>query len=135
MVEVVACVNTITDLFEQYGEQESAIEMISLSTSDGFSVHRFIRNQNNFEADTMAAASSTLYSVSNAVVKQILAKEFKSTLIEANEGNVYFVAFNLDEKDYVLAMSAGQTMNIASLRMCINRLAADIKKVGIQNIH
>lgn len=122
--------NKLSNIFEEFTEADSAIEVISLSTSDGFAVQSFLRSKHEFEADTMAAAASTLYSVSNAVVQQILSKEFKSTFIEANEGNVCFVAFEMNGKDYVLAMSASQSMNIANLRICINRLAERIKNIS-----
>ena len=71
--------------------------------------------------------SSTLFSVSNAVSRQILKKSFKVTFIEAEEGNIAFVSLSLDNDDFVLAMSAGEQVNIASLRMLINRLAKEIQ--------
>ena len=121
----------LSELFEKFSEKDGAIEVISLSTSDGFAIQTYIKNEHQFEVDTMAAAASTLYSVSKAVAQQILSKEFKSTFIEANQGNVCFVAFSLNDKDFVLAMSADQTMNIASLRLCVNRLAEEIKNIFI----
>ena len=121
----------LSEMFEKFSENDGAIEVISLSTSDGFSVQTYIKNKNQFEVDTMAAAASTLYSVSKAVAQQILSKEFKSTFIEANQGNVCFVAFEINDKDFVLAMSADQAMNIASLRLCVNRLAEEIKTIFI----
>ena len=124
----------LAQLFDNCAERDAAIEVISLSTADGFSVHNFIKSKHEFEVDTMAAAASTLHSVSKAVAHQILSKEFKSTFIEANQGNVCFVAVSLGSKDYVLAMSADQSMNIASLRLFINGLAEDIKQLYAQRL-
>ena len=124
-------VGTVSELFHACAEDNSAIEVISLSTADGFSVYSYSPNGTEFEDDTMSAAASTLYSVSNAVAQQILAKEFKSTFIEANKGNVSFVALEYDSKDYVLAMSASESMNIASLRISINRLAEVISQITL----
>ncbi len=119
-------------LFNNYAQRDDAIEVISLATADGFPVYSFIKSKHEFELDTMAAAASTLHSVSKAVAHQILSKAFKSTFIEADQGNVCFVAVDLNGKDYVLAMSADQSMNIASLRLLINGLANQIKQPSVQ---
>ena len=123
--------NALYEIFQKFSNNDSSIDVIALATSDGFAVQSFLRNDHGFEADTMAAAASTLYSVSNAVAQQLLAKKYKSTFIEANEGNVCFVAFDYQSKDYVLAMSADSTMNIAQLRMSTNNLAEEIKNICI----
>jgi predicted regulator of Ras-like GTPase activity (Roadblock/LC7/MglB family) len=120
----------LESLFASYAENQS-LEVISLSTTDGFPVCNFSRVAGDFEAGSMAAASSTLYSVSDAVARQILSKSFKVTFIEAEQGNVAFVALELKDKDLVLAMSAKQSMNIASLRMLINRLAKEIGELEV----
>ncbi|GAB1257676.1 roadblock/LC7 domain-containing protein [Aurantivibrio plasticivorans] len=116
----------LRDLFGACTDGNPQVDVISLATSDGFPVLSYASNQENFKEDTMAAAASTLQSVSSAVAQQILGREFKSTFIEAKEGNVCFVALNMMDKDYVLAMSASGDMNIASLRLCINGLASEI---------
>ncbi len=121
----------LSEIFHKVASNDQAIDVISLATSDGFAVQDYQQNCSDFEPDTMAAAASTLYSVSNAVAQQILGKKYKSTFIEATEGNVCFVAFEYDTKDYVLAMSADDTMNIAQLRICINGLVEDIKNIVI----
>ena len=85
-------------LFNEYSSNNDAIEIISLATTDGFPVHHFSRLSEGFDVETMAAAASTLYSVSNAVTKQILSKSFKITFIESEQGNVAFVALQLNER-------------------------------------
>jgi len=119
-------------IFAGYAQQE-AIEVISLATTDGFPVYSFNRSTARFEEDTLAAAASTLHSVSNAVAQQILGKRFKITFIEAQQGNVAFVSLNIDERDYVLVMSARESLNIASLRLLINRLANEISAPPLTN--
>lgn len=114
-------------LFEQFSESEDAVEVMSLSTSDGFPVQSFTRGQLSFESDTMAAAASTLFSVSNAVAHQILSKQYKSTFIEADQGNIFFISLKLADKDFVLAVCASESINIASLRLFTNRLASAIR--------
>ena len=121
-------------LFDEYSSNNDAIEIISLATTDGFPVHHFSRLSEGFDVETMAAAASTLYSVSNAVTKQILSKSFKITFIESEQGNVAFVALQLNDKDFVLSMSAKGAMNIASLRLLINRLAVEIGDLDLANV-
>ena len=121
-------------LFNEYSSNNDAIEIISLATTDGFPVHHFSRLSEGFDVETMAAAASTLYSVSNAVTKQILSKSFKITFIESEQGNVAFVALQLNDKDFVLSMSAKGAMNIASLRLLINRLAVEIGDLDLANV-
>lgn len=123
--------NVLLELFQKFSNREAAIDVIALATSDGFAVQSLLQRQHEFEPDTMAAAASTLYSVSNAVSRQILSKEYKSTFIEAKDGNVCFVSFEYSDTDYVLAMSADSSMNIAQLRMCINGLAEEIKNIRL----
>lgn len=121
-------------LFEQYSSDNSALEIICLATTDGFPVYHYARIEENFDAETMAAAASTLCSVSNAVAHQILSKQFKTTFIESEQGNVAFVAMQVCDKDFVLSMSAKSTMNIANLRLLITRLAGEISALDIANV-
>lgn len=116
----------IAPLFTSYLNDNPDMEVIFLATTDGFPVLNQTAPGKCFEDDKMAAASSTLYSVSNAVSQQILNKTFKVTFIESEDGNVAFVALPLLEQHFVLAMSAGGKINIGSLRMMINRLAREI---------
>ncbi len=115
----------IVQLVNRYGDNE-AIEVISLATTDGFPIHTHNRANHSIEHDSLAAAASTLHSVSNAVAQQILGKSFKVTFIEAVQGNVAFVDLELEGKNYVLVMSATQLLNIASLRLLITRLAKEL---------
>ncbi len=119
-------IESIKPLFKSYLDSHSGMEVIALATTDGFPVFNLMGENKFFEADKMAAASSTLYSVSNAVSQQILDKRFKITFIETEQGNIAFVALEILKKDFVLSISAKQSLNIASLRMLINRLAKEI---------
>lgn len=113
-------------LFSSYMDVETAIELVTLSTTDGFPVCTRGKGISNYEPDKIAAANSTLYSVSNAVAKQILKSEFETAFVETNSGNMAFVSLNSLKGDYVLAMSANGTINIARLRLRIKNLAAEL---------
>lgn len=111
--------------FSDYANKGS-VEVIALATADGFPIYTLNKVNSSFEEDSLSAAASTLHSVSNAVAQQILGKRFKVTFIEAEQGNVAFISIQLNGSDYVLVMSAKSDMNIASLRLLINRLANEI---------
>lgn len=113
-------------LFPDYLSRYDAIEVICLATTDGFPVVHRIGRDMAFDADKMAAASSTLYSISNAVAQQILSKSFKITIIEAEQGNMAFIALVADNKDFVLAISASAALNVGQLRVIIHRVAGDL---------
>lgn len=113
-------------IFSEYVSQYDAIEHINLSTTDGFPVQN-VSNQNlHFDVDKMAAASSTLYSVSSAVSKQLLNKAFKITYIEAEQGNIGFISMAVSESEFVLAMSVNSSMNVGQLRVIIHRIASEL---------
>lgn len=126
--------NKISRLFEGYFSRDESVEVISFATTDGFPVCEFARGKSDFDPQMMAAAASTLYSVSNAVSQQILSMDFKISFIESEQGNVAFVALQLGGKDFVLSMSANKVMNIASLRMLINRLAGEISALDTADV-
>ncbi len=117
---------TVSPLFSQCIQASSGIELITLSTTDGFAVHTETIYSESFHEDKMAAAASTLYAVSNAVSKQILSRQFETTFIETQKGNIAFVSLSIKDSEYVLAMSADESLNIANLRLLIKRLAKDI---------
>lgn len=118
--------NVCLPIFTAYLDKYNELEMIALSTSDGFPVLSRTNSQLVLESDTMAAAASTLFSVSNAISRQILKKEFRVTFIESSSGNVAFIALSHYQQDFVLSMSASEHMNIGQLRVFITRLNNDI---------
>lgn len=123
----------VIDLIDSYGKNNVQLDLINLATSDGFSIHSYASEFSHFDSGKMAAAASTLYSVGDAVAHQILSKEFKMTFIETEGGNVAFIALRLQGKDFVLTMSGNKTINMGTLRLLINRLAGEIRKLNIYN--
>ncbi|WP_221801348.1 roadblock/LC7 domain-containing protein [Oceanobacter mangrovi] len=113
-------------IFQSCIDSYEAIECICLSTTDGFPVLSLKKASLNFEADAMAAASSTLYSVSNAVSRQMLARPFRMSFIESAQGNVMFVAMSVANKEFVLTVSGSDAMNIGQLRAIVNRMVTDV---------
>lgn len=114
-------------IFSMYRGKYDAIDMVCLSTADGFPVISVAADGLTFEKDTMSAASSTLYSVSDAISRQILMKPFRIAFIESEMGNIAFVSIEFGEHDFVLAMSANDSMNIGQLRVLIHRICDELR--------
>lgn len=117
---------TLLGLFDDCLQRYAGAECVCLSTTDGFPVASRTLAHIQFEADAMAAASSTLFSVSNAVSQQMLDRPFRVAFVESERGNMAFVSLSVGQQDYVLTMSASDEMNIGQLRAFINRLARQI---------
>ena len=119
----------LQEIIDLFLKENSNLEIIAISTGDGFPVALSTKEENEIEPDKMAAAASTLYSVSNAVSMQLLSRRFEATIIESNNGNIAFVALEFLDNDFVMAMSANAQLNLASLRILIKRLTVEIKKL------
>ncbi len=109
-----------------YIKKNPDIEIISLTTVDGFSVCHILNGAASIEEDKLAATTSTLYAVANAVSNQILGKGFNINFIETEAGNFALVGLKLSTTEFVLTLSTGKQMNIASVRLIIKRLSQEI---------
>jgi len=116
----------VEPLFADYLQRYEGCELLCLATTDGFPVVSQMLPNMHLEADAMAAASSTLFSVSNAISRQMLERPFKVAFVESDRGNVAFVALTAVNLDLVLTMSANDQMNIGQLRTLIGRLANEV---------
>ncbi|MCY0966660.1 roadblock/LC7 domain-containing protein [Parathalassolituus penaei] len=122
--------NTLSALFKDCTSRYEQIELICLATTDGFPVQVYSKPGLDVEADTISAASGTLFSVSNAISQQILKHPFRVSFIESEGANVAFVTIYGKDADFVLCMSASEELSIAHLRITINRLATEIAKLA-----
>lgn len=116
-------------LFDECVSRYADIELICLATTDGFPVRLYSVAELSVQPDTISAASGTLFSVSNAISQQIMQHPFRVSFIESDGANIAFVSIYGKAADYVLCMSAKDSMNIAMLRITINKLAAEIAKL------
>ncbi len=111
-------------------DNNKGIQVVSLSTTDGFSVKSFASKQLNAESDKLAAMSSTIYSLSNSAAQQILMDEFDSTIVETESGNMLFVRTTYLDLPCVLTIAARSDMQLATVRYKTKNLAQDISEIS-----
>ena len=97
-------------------EDQKEIFVISLCTTDGFSILSFAAKALNTESDKLAAMSSTIASLSDSSAKQLLDDQFDVTTIESDSGNALFVKTNYLSKPCVLTVVAKKKMSLATAR-------------------
>lgn len=103
--------------------------VVSLCTTDGFSIKSFASKGLNTEADKLAAMSSTISALSNSIATQLLKEEFDITIVEATHGNALFVKTNYLKLPCVLAVAARADMALATVRYKTKKLAQEISSI------
>jgi len=111
-------------------EDNKEILLVSLATTDGFSVKCFASQELYEEADKLAAMSSTIFALSDSTAKQLLRGEFNISIIETNSGNMLFVRTEYLEMPCVLAIAAGSRMALAEARYKTKRLSEAINNIS-----
>lgn len=104
--------------------------LVSLCTTDGFSIKSFASKGLNAEADKLAAMSSTLSALSNSTATQLLQEEFDITIVETNSGNILFVKTKYLGLPCVLTVAARANMALATVRFKTKRLAQSIANIS-----
>lgn len=111
-------------------ESDRDMLLVSLSTTDGFSIKTFASKALNAEADKLAAMSSTISSLSDAAAKQVLKNQFDITIVETNSGNMLFVRTDYLGLPCVLTIAARGSMSLATARYKTKNLAQSISKIS-----
>lgn len=104
--------------------------VVSLCTTDGFSIKSFASKGLNAEADKLAAMSSTISALSNSTAKQVLQEQFDLTTIETSLGNILFVKTSYLGLPCVLTVAARASMALATVRYKTKNLAQDIINIS-----
>ena len=111
-------------------EEDRDITLVSLCTSDGFSIKSFASRGLNAEADKRAAMSSTISALSDSSAKQLLQDRFDITIIETNSGNMFFVRTRYLDLPCVLTIAASAKMALATARYKTKKLAESIRTIS-----
>ena len=111
-------------------EENKEALLVSLATTDGFSVKCFASKELLDEADKLAAMSSTIYALSSSTAKQLLQGEFDITIIETNTGNMLFVRTEYLDISCVLAIATGPKMALAEARYKTKKLSQAISSIS-----
>jgi len=110
-------------------KENSDIVLVSLCTTDGFSVMSYAAKSLSAEADKLAAMSSTIASLSDSAATQILDDEFDITIIETSNGNMLFVSTRYLDSPCVLTLAAKSNTALATARYKTKALARSIESI------
>lgn len=121
-----------TELLEEMKvlcENNTDLLLVSLATTDGFSIKVFVSKTLNAEADQFAAMSSTISSLSDSSAKQVLMDKFDITIVESKSGNILFVRTSYLGIPCVLTIAARTGMPLATARFKTKGLAQNISEI------
>lgn len=105
------------------------IDLISLSSTDGFDIHCIKSPDSTIEIDKLAAIASSVYALSNASVKQISDSDLNVITVETKNGNLLFLKSTFNQKATVLSVSSKSDMPLGETRYIATRLASDIDAI------
>lgn len=111
-------------------ESNREIFLVSLATTDGFSIKSYAAKRLDAEADKLAAMSSTISALSDSSAKQILEDRFDITIIESSSGNLLFVKTQYLGLPCVLTIAARLKMTLATARYMTIKLGKTISNIS-----
>jgi len=119
----------LLDSIKELCKNNREVFIVSLCTSDGFSIKSFASKALNMESDKLAAMSSTISALSDSTAKQLLQSEFKIASIEAESGTMLLVRTRYLGVSCVLTVAANTKMALATARYKTKILAEAISAI------
>ena len=119
----------LLEYIKELCENNKEMLVVSLCTTDGFSIKSFASKGLNTEADKFAAMSSTISALSNSIATQLLKEEFDITIVETTSGNALFVKTRYLDLPCVLTVAARSDMALATVRYKTKKLAQGISSI------
>ena len=119
----------LLEYIKELCEDNKEMLVVSLCTTDGFSIKSFASKGLNTEADKFAAMSSTISALSNSIATQLLKEEFDITIVETTSGNALFVKTRYLDLPCVLTVAARSDMALATVRYKTKKLAQGISSI------
>jgi len=114
--------------------QAEYVDVINLSSVDGFTFYSYSSNKNSTEEDKLSAVSSSLISLSNAATRQLMNTTLVSTVIESTDGNMIILKTRYMGKDAVLCFISGSKLIIGKSRYFAIKLAESISKLSVKRL-
>ena len=115
----------VKELCDEYKD----VVVVCLCTTDGFSIMSVATKELKAESDKLAAMSSTIASLSDSSIKQVLNDKFDITIIESVSGNALFVSTTYLSNPCVLTVVARDDMSLATARYKTKALAEKIAQI------
>ncbi len=124
----VAASSELKTLLDQQLRSSVGLQVISLSTSDGFDIYTALEENIRVEPDKLAALSSTFSALGTTSVKNMTGGAYQSTILEGDKGNLLLVTTTYRSVDAVLLLVAKHQVNLGELRFIAHRLAGNVTK-------
>jgi len=112
-------------------EENKAIFLVSLCTTDGFSIQSVMSKDLSSEADKLAAMSSTISALSDSSAKQVFQNECNITIVETTSGNMLFVKTTYLGLPCVLTIAARAKLALATARHKTTVFAKEISEITV----
>jgi len=119
----------LPNLIDVFYKTNSEVNLVSLSTSDGFIIHLAQSEQLHCEKDKIAAVTSTFLSVSHSIAKEFINSQVRVASIETDKGNFLCAGTLYKKTPTVLTLSADESMSLGVLRVKLRQLATLISKL------
>ena len=116
-------------LIDKEFDGNSDMNLIAISTTDGFSIYLRHTEAFEIEIDKLAALSSALCSLGNASAEQLIKDNFQMATVETASGNVLFLRTRLYGLSCVISMVAAVDMSLAEARFVTKRLSDAIAEL------
>jgi len=110
-------------------DENRELFLVSLCTTDGFSIQTVAAKKFSGEADKLAAMSSTICALSDSSSKQVIQDEFKITIVESDSGNLLFIKTMYLGLPCVLTIAARQQLALATARYKTKSFAENISQI------
>jgi len=110
-------------------EENKSIFLVSLCTTDGFSIQSVMSKDIKIEADKLAAMSSTISALSDSSARQVFTNECDITIVETEAGNMLFVKTSYLGLPCVLTIAARSKLALATARHKTKVFAKDISEI------
>ena len=115
----------LKEIFSDYSE----VSLISVATTDGFSIKALAKMSLGVELDKIAAMASSLNAISNSSSLQLMESDAIVTTIESDAGNILLMSSEYFGKSTVLTMVADNKLSLAQGRFLLARLAETISSI------
>jgi predicted regulator of Ras-like GTPase activity (Roadblock/LC7/MglB family) len=124
------CLESIQDILKKTYEQIPALELAALASADGFSLAAAgSKSKENSFPEKFAAMVSSMSALSEAVGKEIGARELNITAVDFEDKQIVLCAIRSDNQScsFVLAFVAAQDILLGNLIWAIRQCAEEIK--------
>lgn len=119
----------IASILDQAFNENEDIGLISISTTDGFSIYTINKQELTIEVDKLAAMSSALCSLSSASAEQLTKDGLRMATVETEKGNILFRRAEFYHLSCVVSMVGKSSVSLAEARFVLKRLTDAVEKL------